>query len=178
MYARAETFSNYKRRHSRAARRRLFLKQEYSSLSAPGHNEEAGGTVGGRDNGGRYEEINPPRHNHPRLTPSAGHAGNPLDLPFPWRPPCPTNPRRLGPMRVVVVVASLLSYYELPHPDGRVGKPLSLSFSFYVSVLSLTLSFFSFFVAPFNEQDLLSERTFNDNGVSRKQKTLKTDALI
>lgn len=28
---RAETFSNYKRRHSRAARRRLFLKQEYSS---------------------------------------------------------------------------------------------------------------------------------------------------
>lgn len=108
-------------------------------LSAPGHNEEAGGTVGGRDNGGRYEEINPPRHSHPRLTPSAGHAGNPLDLPFPWRPPCPTNPRRLEPMRVVVVVvASLLSYYESPHPNGRVGKPLSLSLSLPLSPFLLS----------------------------------------
>jgi len=54
-------------------------------LPAPRHNEETGGTVGRCDNGGRYEEISsPPPHRHPRRALPASHAGNPLDLPFPW----------------------------------------------------------------------------------------------
>lgn len=61
--------------------------------SAPGHNEEeveAKGWKAGRDNGGRYEEINPPLARHPSRPATPPLC--PLDLPSLWRPPCSTNP--------------------------------------------------------------------------------------
>lgn len=91
--------------------------------SAPGHNEEeveAKGWKAGRDNGGRYEEINPPLARHPSR---------------PATPPlCPLDrssvamatalfnePPVLGPG----LLASVLSYYEPRSIRERVATSFS-----------------------------------------------------
>jgi len=79
---RAETFSNYKRRHSRTSRRRLFLKQEYSSPPRDIMRKREARSEGAIMAAVMKKSTHPGTQ-PPRRTPPASHAGNPLDLPFP-----------------------------------------------------------------------------------------------
>lgn len=135
-------------------------------LSAPGHNEEARGTVGGRDNGGRYEEINPPRHTATPIAPRR-RATLVTHLIFRFhgdrlvqRTPADRDWRGwwwwwLRTFSLIMRVA----------PPGRKGWNVALSlflFPFYVSLSGWTLS----------------ERTFNDISVSRKLQPLETNIVM
>lgn len=135
-------------------------------LSAPGHNEEARGTVGGRDNGGRYEEINPPRHT---ATPVAPRRRATLVTHLIFRfhgdrlvQRTPADGDRRGWRWWWLRTFSLIMRVA---PPGRKGWNVALSlslFPLYVSLSGWTLS----------------ERTFNDISVSRKQEPLKTNILM